>query len=196
MKKLIIAGLVLVSANCFSQSTMKNIFNRLDFGLKAGANYSNFTHADFKSDAMTGFHAGGIVTFRITNNFFIQEEFLLSYQGAKIKDGVFAGQDIKNYYVAVPILLKYRTNFGLYLEAGPQFSGLAKEDTDNLPVDKFAKKLDLGAAAGIGYQSPIGLGIGARYISGLSSVGDFQIPSVKTDFRSSVVQASIFYIFQ
>ena len=183
MKKLIVLGLIFVSANCFSQS----IFKRLNFGLKAGVNYSNFTNADFKSDAMTGFHAGGIVTLRLTDNFFIQD--------AKIKDGVFAGQDIKNYYMSVPILLKYRANFGLYLEAGAQFSGLAKEDTDNLPVDKFAKKLDLGAVAGIGYQSPIGLGIGARYISGLSSVGDFQIANVKTDFRSSVIQASIFYIF-
>ncbi|MFD1000391.1 hypothetical protein ACFQ21_13795 [Ohtaekwangia kribbensis] len=44
----------------------------------------------------------------------------------------------------------------MYLEAGPQFSGLAKEDTDNLPVDKFAKKLDLGAVAGIGFQSSKG----------------------------------------
>jgi hypothetical protein len=83
----------------------------------------------------------------------------------------------------------------LYLEAGPQFSGLAKEDTDNLPVDKFAKKLDLGAVAGIGFQSSKGLGIGARYIAGLSSVDDFQLSNVKTDFQSSVIQASIFYIF-
>lgn len=195
MKKLIILGFILVSGNCFSQSFFKGIANRLDFGIKAGANYSNFTNADFKSDALTGFHAGGIVTFRMTDNLFIQEEFLFSYQGAKIKDGVFAGQDIKNYYISVPILLKYRTNFGLYLEAGPQFSGLAKEDTDNLPVDKFAKKLDLGAAAGIGYQSSTGFGIGARYLAGLSSVGDFQLSNVKTDFRSSVIQASLFYIF-
>lgn len=110
MKKLIVLGLILVSANCFSQSLMKKITNRLDFGLKAGANYSNFMNAEFKSDALTGYHAGGIVLFRITNRFFIQEEFLFSYQEAKINDGVFAGQDIKNYYVAIPILVKYRNS--------------------------------------------------------------------------------------
>lgn len=55
--------------------------------------------------------------------------------------------------------------------------------------------MDLAAVAGIGYQSKMGLGFGARYVAGLSKVGDFQASDIKTDFRTNVIQASIFYIF-
>src|SRR5476651_217410 len=106
MKKLTLLCLVLVSAKGFSQS----IFSRLEFGLKAGANYSNFTNADFPTDPLIGFHGGATVAFKFTNNFMVQEEFLFSTQGAKIKGGTLGEQDLKLYYMSVPLLLKYRTN--------------------------------------------------------------------------------------
>jgi hypothetical protein len=92
-------------------------------------------------------------------------------------------------------LLKYRSNFGLYVEAGPQVGMLASEDVKGLSFDKFAKKLDVAAAGGIGYQSKIGLGIGVRYVYGLSTVGDFDASNIKNDFKNNNLQASIFYVF-
>lgn len=191
MKKLFFICLVLLSTKGFSQSFLK----RFEFGLKAGANYSNFTNADFATDPLVGFHAGATVAFKITDNFLIQEEFLFSSQGAKIKGDVFGNDDIKLYYVSVPFLFKYRSNSGFYIEAGPQVGMKAKEEVKGLTVGEFAKKLDLAAAGGIGFQSKMGLGIGARYIYGISKVGDFDITNIKTDFRSNVIQASIFYVF-
>lgn len=196
MKKLIIFSIILVSsANCFSQSSTKNLFKRLSFGVKAGANYSNFTNADFETDGLVGFHAGGLVNFKLNEHLSIEEEFLFSLQGAKLK-GVNDNESIKLYYMTVPILLKYRTNSGIYFEAGPQVGALMKEDLDKTLVDgQFAKKLDFGVAAGLGFQAKSGLGIGARYVAGLSGVGDFQSSVVRTDFKNSTVQASVFYVF-
>jgi len=193
MKKLLFICLVLLSTKGFSQSFL----NRFEFGLKAGANYSNFTNTDFATDPLVGFHAGATVAFKITDNFLVQEEFLFSSQGAKIKGdaNVFGNNDIKLYYISVPFLAKYRTNFGLYIEAGPQVGMKAKEEVKGLTFGEFAKKLDLAAGGGIGYQSKIGLGIGVRYIYGISKVGDFDIANIKTDFRPNVAQASIFYVF-
>ncbi|SFD98364.1 Outer membrane protein beta-barrel domain-containing protein [Chitinophaga sp. CF118] len=194
MKKLLFVCLVLAlaSTNGYSQSLLK----RLSFGLKAGANYSNYSNADFATDPLVGFHAGALVNFKITDHLSIQEEFLFSTQGAKAKGGTFGDQDLKVSYITVPFLLKYRTNFGLYFEAGPQVGLRQKEDWGDTKIDgEFTKKMDLAAAGGIGYQTPFGLGIGARYIYGLSTVGDFNIANVKTDFRTNVAQASIFYIF-
>ncbi|SHN33248.1 porin family protein [Chitinophaga sp. CF418] len=191
MKKLLFICLVLLSTKGFSQSFLK----RFEFGLKAGANYSNFTNTDFATDPLVGFHAGATVAFKITDNFLVQEEFLFSSQGAKIKGDVFGNNDIKLYYISVPFLAKYRTNSGFYIEAGPQVGMKAKEEVKGLTVGEFAKKLDLAAAGGIGFQSKIGLGIGVRYIYGISKVGDFDITNIKTDFRSNVAQASIFYVF-
>jgi len=191
MKKLLFICFVLVSSQGFSQG----IFKRLSFGLKAGANYSNYTNADFATEGIVGFHAGGLLNFRITDNFSIQEEFLFSSQGAKVKDDLFGKENVNVYYMTVPFLLKFKTNSGFYIEAGPQVGMRLKEDVGNTTMGDFAKKLDLAAAGGIGFQTKGGFGIGARYIAGLSKVGDFNISNVKTDFRTNVIQASIFYIF-
>jgi hypothetical protein len=195
MKKLLLICFVLSSVNCFSQdSFVGRLTKRLSFGLKAGANYSDYTHADFATDALVGWHAGGLVNFRITDNLSIQEEFLFSTQGAKVKNDLFGKENINVYYVTVPFLIKYRTNFGLYFEAGPQ-TGMRVNNDNTGSWGDFAKRLDLAAAGGLGFQTKGGFGIGARYIAGLSKVGDFNITNVKTDFRTNVIQASVFYIF-
>jgi len=167
----------------------------LSFGLKAGGNYSNYTNADFATEGIMGFHAGALVNFRITDHLSVQEEFLFSSQGAKMKNDLFGKENLNVYYLTVPFLIKYKTNFGLYFEAGPQTGLRLKEDTKGASFGDFAKKLDLAAAGGIGFQTKSGFGIGARYIAGLSKVGDFDISNVKTDFKTNVVQASVFYIF-
>lgn len=163
LKKLFIGSLFLVSASGFSQSFFKNLQEHLYFGVKAGANYSDFTNADFDTEGLTGFHAGALVGYKFNDHFAVQEEFLYSTQGAKIKGGTMDGEDIKLSYVTVPILLKYKTDFGLYFEAGPQIGILVDEDFTSLGISsdtKFAEKIDGGAAAGIGYQFQNGLGIG------------------------------------
>lgn len=192
MKKVLFICLVLVSAKGFSQG----LFKRLEFGLRAGVNYSNFTDASFPTDPLVGFHAGGTMAFKITKNFLIQEDFLFSSQGAKVKGSSDLGsQDLKLYYISVPFLLKYRGNSGFYVEAGPQMGMKAKEDISGWSGSDFAKKLDLAAVGGIGYQSKIGLGVGVRYVYGLSKVGDFNLSNINNDFKNNSAQASIFYVF-
>jgi len=194
MKKLLLICLVLVSAKGFSQSLTKNILGRLEFGLTAGGNYSNFTNANFATDPLPGFHAGFTVAFKITDNFLAQEEFLYSEQGAKVKDGTLAGQDIKLSYAAVPILFKYRTNSGFFVEAGGQAGFKVKEDVGGVTDAKFAKKIDFGAVGGLGYQSKMGLGIDARYVYGIQKVAETPSPALG-DFKNNSIQASIFYVF-
>ena len=192
MKKIVFICLVLVSVKSFSQG----LFKRLEFGLKAGVNYSNFTNANFPTDPLVGFHGGATVAFKITDNFLIQEDFLFSMQGAKSKGSAFGqDQDIKLYYISVPLLLKYRHKSGFYAEAGTQVGLKAKEDVQGLTASEFAKKIDFAAAGGIGYQSKIGLGIGARYVYGLSKVAEFNISDINNDFKNNMAQVSLFYVF-
>lgn len=197
MKKVFLAGAVLLmSQAAFGQ---QSLWSRFHFGLKAGANYSNFEDASFDTEGLTGFHAGAIVNFALTDKWSIQEEFLYSTQGAKIKNGFAIGdKDLKLSYFSVPILLKYHSNIGLYGEIGGQ-ANILIEDAKNTGFDEFADKIDGGAVAGLGYQfksGPVkGLGIGARYYYGFTDVGKFKSSSVKPDFKNSVIQGSIFYIF-
>jgi hypothetical protein len=199
MKRICFICLVLLSAKAYAQDSNKSfaqgILQRIDFGIKAGANYSNFTNASFATDPLIGFHAGASVAFNITKNFSIQEDFLFSTEGAKNKSNEFGKADFKLYYISVPILLRYKTNAGFYVEAGTQVGMKAKEDIAGLTANEFAKKIDFAAVGGIGYQSKIGLGIGARYIYGLSKIGNFDPSNIRNDFKNNNVQVSIFYVF-
>lgn len=191
MKNLFLLCIILVSSSAFSQS----FFDRLHFGLKAGGNYSDFSNADFDTEGFAGFHAGAIVAFDINQKFSVQQEFLFSTQGAKLKGGLSDGKDLKLSYVSVPIVLKYKTNFGLYIEAGPQIGILVSEDFKEITNNDFAEKMDGGVVGGIGYQFQNGLGIGARYYLGLTDVSKIKFTTINTDFQNNMAQVSLFYIF-
>jgi len=195
MKKLFFIGLLFISGSCFSQGFVKGITSRLSFGLKAGTNYSDYTGTDFGTSGLLGFHAGAIVNFRITNTLSFQEEFLFSTQGAKIKGDQFGEENINVSYVTVPLLLKYRTGLGLYIEGGMQEGLRVNENTAESQTGSFAKRLDLAAIGGLGFQTKSGFGIGLRYVAGLSNVGNFSLVDVKPNFKTSIIQASLFYIF-
>lgn len=196
MKKVFLLAAIIVTAQAgFSQGLLK----RFHFGLKGGANYSNFTDASFDTEGLPGYHGGLIVNFQLTNSWSIQQEFLYSTQGAKIKSGFsFDDQDLKLSYFSVPILVKYHSNIGLYGEIGGQ-ANILVEDAKNTGFTDFADKIDGGAIAGIGYQfkyGPIkGLGIGARYYHGFTDVGKFNSSTINKDFKNSTIQLSVFYIF-
>ena len=207
MKKLVVFAFILLSTQAFSQEQgfFGKMLSRTSFGLKAGGNYSNFVDAAFETEGLPGFHVGGMINFKLSERFSIQQDFLYSTQGAKLKNpGLFSGQkeNIELAYMSVPILLRYQTAGGLFLEAGPQANMLITDDEDfagYLGVEKFADKVDAGIAGGLGYEfqkGPVrGLGISARYYMGFMDVGKFTSASVKPDFKNSVAQVSISYVF-
>ncbi|WP_025762189.1 porin family protein [Dyadobacter tibetensis] len=185
MKKLLIVITLIVSSITANAQSFS-------FGPKVGLNLSNYTGDDIQSDALVGAHLGGLLNFGIGENFSIQPEVLFSTQGAKI-DVAGEKRDYKTSYVTVPVLLKLKSNGGLYLELGPQFGFKTSENIPDQTINNFSKNLDLAAALGVGYQAPFGLGFGARYLAGLSKVGNFDSGNISPDFKNSVLQFSVFY---
>jgi hypothetical protein len=186
MKKTLILVLfaVVVSATAQAQS--------FSLGPKAGINISNYTGGDIKSKSRVGYHLGGLLNFGIGSVVSLQPEVLLSGQGAKIENNGFR-QEFKISYITVPVLLKFKGRSGLFFELGPQFGFRSSQDIPDQTISHFAKNLDLSGAVGLGWQSNIGLGIGFRYVAGLSKVGDFSASNLNPDFRNSVIQGSIFW---
>lgn len=161
-------------------------------GVKGGVNISNFTGGDFndvKKTALVGFHAGGYLNFAL-GGVSIQPEVLVSTGGATLED---QGNkvDVKLTYISVPVMVKFNPGGGFYLEAGPQVGFKISEDVKNQTVGDFAKSLDLSAGAGLGYSFGK-LGIGGRYLVGLSKVGDFDSGNVDPDFKNSTIQVGLF----
>jgi Outer membrane protein beta-barrel domain len=167
-------------------------------GAKGGLNINTYTGGDFqdaKKSALVGFHLGGFFNFKFGDNFSIQPEALFSTQGVKLEDDPTPTVNGKYRvaYVNVPVMFKFKTDGGFYIEAGPQIGFRVSEDVPNNSIKDFAKSNDLSIAGGLGYHGKSGFGIGARYIAGLSKVGDFNSNNIDPNFKNSVIQAGIFY---
>ena len=187
MKFIMIPLLLIVTNSTFSQ--------KYELGAKGGFNISNFTGTDSwqnaKTKSLVGFHLGGFVSFFLGDNFAIQPEVLFSSQGAKYEDAT-NKQNLKVDYINVPVMFKYRTTAGFFVEAGPQI-GFKTSET-SLSIDSLAKSTDVSIAGGIGMHGKSGIGIGVRYTAGLSKIGDFKPQNgINPDFKNGVLQISLFY---
>jgi hypothetical protein len=186
MKKIVILAFLFTATTTFAQKVV--------FGIKAGANVSNFTGGNFEQvdkKALIGFHGGAFLNFSFVG-FAIQPELMVSTQGAKI-DSASGSYDWKVTYVTLPVMAQYRSPGGFFIEAGPQVGFKISDNIENKTIENFARDLDLSAAAGLGFKAKNGFGLGARYTVGLSKVGDFE-PStgIDPDFKNGVIQASLY----
>ncbi len=151
-------------------------------GIKGGGNLSNFLSTTSASgtsySAQAGWNAGAFVNFWLGNHFAIAPEVLYTTNGAGIKgtstgDGntVNVNSNLHLRYVSLPVMAKVRFTGGFYLEAGPEVSVNVSSSTwQDQSVRNLTNSAELGGAAGLGYQSPIGLGISLRYNVGLTTV--------------------------
>lgn len=170
---------------------------QVQFGVKAGVNSTNLTGDDTNDyQSITGFHAGVFAEIPLGRKFSIKPELMYSLQGAKSDgiDSILAGSTLKTGYINIPLLAKYNIISGLYVETGPQIGFLASAKNDfngvNHDVKDVYKTTDFSWAFGLGYELPLGLGVNARYNSGLGKIAEGQ-----HKWRNSVFQLGIFYKF-
>jgi len=170
----LLAVLVLAGTKLSAQS--------FQLGIKGGGNLSDFLseqHPNQSSfSALAGWNAGAFVNFWLGNHFAIAPEVLYTTAGAGIKttstdnnSTVTVNNHLHLRYVSLPVMAKLRFTGGFYIEAGPEVSlNVSSSDWEDQSVRQLTNHAELGAAAGIGYQSPIGLGIALRYTAGLTTV--------------------------
>ena len=154
-KLVVLVFAVLISTTSFAQG--------LDFGIKAGANFSNISDASGLSNK-TGFTGGLFAAVKFGDKLAIQPELLYSQQGAK-----FSGENIDLTYVNVPVVVKYFLFQGLNLQAGPQF-GFVVDDNVKEVFDNIveAESSDISGVVGVGYDLAFGLRVDGRYNFGLT----------------------------
>lgn len=172
------------------------------FGVKGGVNFANVTGDDVDgADSRTSFNVGLLAEFPLAEIFSVQIEALYSGQGFKtnIDGGIFGGSGEVEYqldYINVPVLAKVYLIEGLSIEVGPQFSFKVNEEIDadanadggDLDLDE-AEDFEFGVAAGLTFQTKMGLFASGRYNLGLTDV----IKDV--DAKNSVFQLGIGYKF-
>ena len=174
MKKKILA--VLIMAMTITSVSFAQGFH---VGIKAGANLFKIDDKSFKDEFKFGYNLGAFSEINFNSKWGIQPEVLWSqstYRTANNLEQVIPGTksdvDVKLNYLQIPLLLSYRPVKFLSLQAGPQFGILINEDRSLLQNggDAF-KKGDFAMLAGA--QLNLGpLKAGARYVIGLTNIGD------------------------
>lgn len=160
MKKIILSAMALLAFGFANAQDAKGADSGMHFGIKAGADFTNFT-GDADSNGKTGFYIGGLVDFPVAENFHVQPELLYSMEGADDDQGV--------SYLRIPIMAKYYVMEGLSLQAGPEIA--FKVSADDF-IDDSVKSMDFGLGIGAGYELPMGLMFDARYNLGLSNISE------------------------
>lgn len=167
MKKLaflFLAGISVVTANA-----------QFQFGVKAGANFSNLTGSDVQdAKTLVSVNAGVFAKLPVTRTVSVQPELVYSGQGAKYNDGTVTATQHINYF-NIPVLLKYHNFSGFFLETGPQLgfllSASAKESGVSEDDKNGFKSADFSWVFGAGYKIPTTrLSIDLRYNLGISNV--------------------------
>lgn len=194
----LIGGLILAGA-LFAQTAQAQI----SIGAKGGLNVSNLNGISdvqgLESKALFGFHVGGYATFNFGRNFAIHPEVVYSTQGAKLESAT-SSENLNLNYFNVPIMLRFLSNNGFFVEVGPQFGfqvgsvdlGTIGQGTN---FQNTVKNSDLAACVGLGFQptkSPFG--IGARYNIGLGKAGEYD-PAVgnNVEYKNGVFQLSLYW---
>ncbi len=164
----------------------------LDFGIKAGVNFSTLTDAA-GLDNRTGFVGGVFIGGKLGDKLGIQADLLYSQQGAEFNVG-----DFDLNYINVPIVLKYFVTDKLHIHAGPQFGVLIDENARTVVgtvIDKIGTNdTDVSAVIGAGLDLPLGIRLDGRYNFGLTDVPDDAGKGI-TKGKNSVFTLSVGYSF-
>jgi hypothetical protein len=161
-------------------------------GLKLGLNLANQTisSGELGFTASPSFrptiHAGGYLTAMVTEKFGVQPEILYSGQGYKQGSAVF-----KANYITVPVLLRYNFTDLFSIHAGPQIGILASAKADGEDVKDMLKGTDIGIAAGLGVDLPMGLNFGFRFVKGMTNIIDDDSEDLK--YKNYTLQFSVGY---
>jgi hypothetical protein len=116
-----------------AQDNSSDSRDKLQFGLKAGANFSNVYDTrdqNFNADFKVGFAAGAFLSIPIGKIIGIQPEMIFSQKGYKASGTLLIADYEFTHtvnYIDVPILFAFKPSPYVTLLAGPQYSFLVKQ---------------------------------------------------------------------
>lgn len=143
------------------------------FGLKAGANFSNFRGDgldDFDLGVATNFHGGVFLEFMATPGFSLQPELLLSTVGSRLRSNTNQVDfDNLHTYVSIPVLVRiYLIPDVLSVDFGPQMSFLTSQRSNVNVTD--SRTFDFALAGGVTAHVLGPFFIQARYVAGMTEI--------------------------
>lgn len=173
----------------------------LHLGIKGGANMGKIDGQGFKDSYQLSYHLGGFLELGLSQGFGIQPEVIFSQSTSETADdftdiytefpATADGQKVKLNYLSIPILANLKLSDHFWVQLGPQYSILMNKDETLVQNGKNAlKDGNFSAVGGVWLQLPVGLSLSARYVIGLSDIGDV---NNQENWKSQAIQLGIGY---
>lgn len=188
-----------------SQKPAHKAKSKLEFGFKAGGNYSRITGDDETRyfSSKIGYHAGLLVKYDMHNNLSMQAELLWNALGTNSKDK----QDenikgkIKMDYISLPILVQYELIPRLYLETGPEFSynissKFIFEDGRVTDWQEYTKSMNFAWGLGAGYYITSNIAVNLRMNLGIATPFSSTENRYAKSFRHQNLQFGLLYLIR
>lgn len=169
-KILFFAILLFAGSTAFSQS--------LHLGLKGGANFGKISGKAYTDEFKLGYHIGAYATIGITSKFGIQPEVMFSQTNAdaNTSNNLSNAYDFSNIKSAkfnsliIPIMLNYKVNPFITLQAGPQFGVVIDKNKSLFKNSEDAFKSGEFALAGGIQLNLLKFKIYGRYVGGMTNL--------------------------
>ncbi|HRD58052.1 MAG TPA: porin family protein [Ferruginibacter sp.] len=154
------------------------LFAQFKVGVKAGADIHKLDGQSFKDKFSFGYHLGGFAEIGLGKKFAVQPEVYFSQTNIDTSSSFSdiyqfdSLSKVKLKYLNIPLLLNFKANNFITLQAGPQFSILM--DPDNTLVENGHNAFKTGDFSMLGgLQFNISkLRIYGRYTVGLNNIND------------------------
>ncbi|WP_276499555.1 outer membrane beta-barrel protein [Pontibacter litorisediminis] len=174
---------LLLAGSGFAQSAGGEAPKNKYYGVKAGANFSNFTGDTEGLSMQTGFHAGLYALYMESQHVGIQPEIQYSAQGAAFRNG-----HLRMHYAVVTVMLKVFPVPTFSLHVGPYAAFLLsdKVETDSYPAQYKGNGQDFGFAYGLSFGKEGKLTVSARH-----QVGLFNLSEEGGKIKNQVFQVSL-----
>ncbi|BDD08219.1 hypothetical protein FUAX_06510 [Fulvitalea axinellae] len=180
---------------------------KLRFGMKAGVAYSSYYGDNIMKVApKTGFQAGFLFDYRLSEKWAIQPEFIYSVEGIKFDNGSRA--EVSLGYINMPIIFKYYATEKLSLQAGPKVGfltwGKIKEKGGSGDASGYFKDGKFDLQFGVGYDLMKNLAVNVRYTLGVTNAMNYPLETgwpasdfggLSGEVRSSVLQVNLVFRF-
>ena len=166
----------------------------LKIGFKGGATINKLSGKSFNEQFSFGYHIGGFAELGIGKKWALQPEVLFNQTNVDTSRNFSSIYNfnkvtqVKLQYLSIPLLLDYKANKLITLQAGPQFGILMNKSNTLVQNGKAAfKSGDLSLLGGLQLKL-LGFRFYGRYVIGLSNLNDIDN---KDKWKSQSIQLGI-----
>ncbi|MGY6741570.1 MAG: porin family protein [Cecembia sp.] len=169
------------------------------FGLRVGPSFTT-VGGEFidRNSFIVGYHAGGYVNIRISENMSVEPGLQWATKGSPI---IFVGPPIKvrhrNSYLDIPLLLKYDASKLVFFLIGVQPSFLlnseliiqsdeGKSVNNSTSIKDSYNDFDFAAIIGLGFNLGLGINLQLNYEHGLANISAYGGSNFNRGFKLSL----------